>query len=51
VCDNIDVTQFDNYMFNFLLCCFLKSSSDFSLIDGTQLFIRNDLLCVLLVGD
>jgi hypothetical protein len=36
VYDYIDVTQFENYMFNFLLRFLFKNFSDFSSIDVTS---------------
>ena len=40
VYDYIDVTTFDNYMFNFLLSCLFKNFSDFSSIDVTPSISR-----------
>jgi len=34
--DYIDVTQFDNYMFNFVLYCLFKNSSHFSSMEITM---------------
>jgi len=38
--DDIHVTQFDKYMFNFLLHCLFKNFSHFSSIDVTLSIVR-----------
>jgi hypothetical protein len=38
--DYFDVTQFDNYMYNFLLICLYKNFSHFSSIDVTPFTLR-----------
>jgi len=40
VCDYIDVTQFDSYMFSFVLRCLFKYFSHFSSIDITPLILN-----------
>jgi len=38
--DYIDVTKFENYMFNFLLRCLMKNFSHFSSIDVIPYILR-----------
>ena len=47
--DYIDVTQSNNYVFNFLLFCLFKNFSHFSSIDVTQFILRRGRICALLV--
>ena len=42
LCDYIDITQFDNYIFNFVLYCLFQSSSHFSTMEIT---IRWRIVC------